>query len=101
MENTFEIVKGDRHPVLYGAYTDGEGNPLPLTGWTVKLYIGKAALLVKEAVVIDEIGGTYKFEWDETDHDTAGDFTAAIKMIDGQNKPLTFPRFTVKVRDSI
>src|SRR5579871_2069917 len=81
---TFYIKRGDRLPVLAFTLTDGNGNPVNLTGATVTLNMVNQAgsLVISDAacVVDSALGGTGHYAWGGSDTTTVGTYYAEIAV---------------------
>ena len=90
----FTIKQNDRLPALQATLEDGEGNPVDLTGTTIKFKMrGASATTLKVdagATIVSPTLGTVKYEWAAAETDTPGDYYGEFEVTSA-GKTLTFP----------
>jgi hypothetical protein len=80
----FTIKKGDTRPVLSAFLQESNGDPIDLTGATVRVIMlpagGGAAKVNALATIIDAPNGEIEYQWFEGDTDTAGGFEVEFEV---------------------
>jgi|SRR3990167_2311079 len=108
--DTFYWKQNDTSPPLEVILRDGFGNPVDLTGATVKLYTRvKPAGTVKingsaMGAVGNAVNGRQSYTPTAAQNDTAGTYEAEIQVTFGNGAVRSFPNdgyFTIKVVDDI
>lgn len=91
---TFAIKRGDRKPI-YAAQLRTAAGPMNLAGCTIRFVmtpVGSTTAKVDALATIDDAAaGKLSYAWGLTDTDTAGDYNAEWKIVDGAGLPQTVP----------
>lgn len=83
---TFYIKQGDLTPTLDATLLDPNGNPVNLTGTTVRFHmtpVGGAILINQSATVVSAATGQVRYTWTGTDTATAGNYLAEFEVTTG------------------
>jgi len=108
VDDVFSIKRHDRLPELKATLVDADGNPIPLTGASVKLHVRAAGAatvkLDKPCNIIDDVNGVVSYPWDAGETDDAGDYDAEFEITFSDDRVLTVPNdedFTVRILEDI
>lgn len=89
------MAAGDTLPALTRTLTDGNGNPVNLTGATVSFIMWQrgatTAKVSASTNITNPTTGAVSYAWSTGDTDTAGDFFARFKVTLANGKVETHP----------
>lgn len=92
---TFSIKQNDTAPSLRATLLDGDGNPVNLSGSTVRFHmrlLGQTAIVVNQsATLIDAANGIAQYNWVAADTDTIGSYQAEFEVTYANGTIETFP----------
>ena len=92
---TFSIKQNDTAPSLRATLLDGDGNPVNLSGSTVRFHmrlLGQTAIVVNQsATLIDAANGIAQYNWVAADTDTIGSYQAEFQVTYSDGAIETFP----------
>jgi hypothetical protein len=93
MADKFYIKQNDRLPELTGQFLTPEGDPVNLTGATLRLHMQRSEDTLDVAIQVDgePTNGRFRYAWAAGDTDEAGRFPAEIQATYPGNRPLTSP----------
>lgn len=105
---SFYIKQNDTSPSLRSFLRDGDGDPIDLTGATVKFLmrpIGGTTLKINDsAVIVTALSGLVQYEWEVGDTDTVGSYQAEFEVTYTGGDVETFPNngyIRVEVTDDL
>ncbi|RCU47919.1 DUF2479 domain-containing protein [Haloplanus salinus] len=91
----FKITQNDTYPAISGTCKDDGGNPVDITGATVRFHLkapGSETPKVNEsASILDAAAGRVAYQWIAGDTDTPGTFFAEFEVTHSDGNPETFP----------
>jgi len=95
-------VVGDTAPSLFGTLTNADGTAFDLTGATVRFQmrwsIDRRFKVNSPATIINDAGGTVRYDWAVGDLDTEGDYVSHWLVTFGDStQEHTFPANTLTV----
>jgi hypothetical protein len=92
----FTLMEGDLLPALDFHATDGEGNPLDLTGGTAAFWMATLPIAIDEnsvnaipltaATIVDPVAGHIRYQWVSGDTDARGKYRAVFEVTIGARK---------------
>jgi hypothetical protein len=97
MADSRALKRGDTYPFLRATLTDGEDDPINLTGSTVRMTLrtkGVTPTTVVDDVVVDIIdatGGRVEYEWQAADTASATAFDGEFKITWGDGEVTFVP----------
>lgn len=95
---TWYITQGDTYPPLTATLRDPDGDPVDLTGSTVRFSVrtARGALLVDRAVctISDAVAGAVSYQWSALDTVNPGDHYAEFEETHVDGKIVTYPNDT-------
>lgn len=108
MSDTFYIKQNDTSPSIAGTCQDANGDPINLTGGSVRFHMrAKSDGTTKvdaAATIVGATDGTIKYAWAAGDTDTNGRYEAEFEVTYADTTVETFPNagyITVVVKDDI
>jgi hypothetical protein len=110
MADSRALKRGDTYPFLRATLTDGDDEPIDLTGSTVRLTLrtkGTSPTTVVDDVVvdiIDDVGGRVEYEWQAADTATTTSFDGEFKITWGDGEVTFVPTegfFTITVNPNL
>lgn len=89
----FHIKQGDTRPALEAVLMDPEGNPVNLTGATVRLHMERKGEMIVDApcIIVDGPAGLVRYQWAVGDTDQPGTYAAEIEVTDASGGVETWP----------
>lgn len=91
----FTIAQGDTAPALEATLKDGDGNPVDLSGATIKFHMMtkryNKSLVNKDATISDAANGKVQYSWAEGDTDTVGDHHIEWEVTHSNGDVESFP----------
>ncbi len=90
---SFTIRRGDTAPAIQATLLDGAGNPVNLTGATVRLHVGRSGQPIVDApaTIVDAAGGVVSYAWQAQDLATPGQWLAEWEVTYATGEVETFP----------
>ena len=85
MTSSVTMVQGDTAPSVFGALTDSDGQPIDLTGCTVRFQmrqtIDRRFVVNAVAVLTNASTGMVRYDWQDGDLAVAGDYEVRWQII--------------------
>jgi len=104
----FVISQGDTQPTLRRQLQDGDGNPINLTGATVRFYMqskdGTQLVNAGSCTITDVANGWIEYDWQSGDTDTAGFHRAEFEVEYSPGNFESFPNegyLQIKIRGDL
>lgn len=90
---TYEIRQGDTHTALQATLKDASGNPVDLTGASVRFLMGRSGQVTVDAgaLIKDATGGVVWYVWQAGDTSTPGAYTGEFKVTFPDGSVETYP----------
>lgn len=100
----FSIKQNDTSPSIRANILDYEGNPVNITGGSVRLHMkeigGDGSLIVKNMAILDAANGLVQYDWVTGDTTEVANYNAEIQVTYADGEIETYPNagyFTIVV----
>lgn len=99
---TLNYYENDTMPFLRFTYTDSDGDPINIAGFSFECKIGyEAATRVVAGTIISESEGIFEFQWSTGDLDTTGIYPVQITITNAASKRLTFDNIKFNIEPEL